>query len=163
MHGGEGADELFGDGGRDTASYADASQGLIIRLELPKSNTGDASGDSYSSIENVIGSSHDDTIYGNGGANTLEGGDGNDSIAGSLGDDALFGGLGDDSLAGGGGADIVDGGEGFDTVTFEGFSGVVASLTDGIASYGTGDSATLAGVERLVGTDAADDLSAGLV
>jgi Ca2+-binding RTX toxin-like protein len=51
-------------------------------------------------IENVTGSSSDDTIHGNGLANTLRGGAGNDKIYGHSGNDELYGGAGDDILYG---------------------------------------------------------------
>ena len=54
--GGAGADSLDGGAGIDTASYATAGAGLVASLLSPAGNTGDAAGDSYTSIENLTGS-----------------------------------------------------------------------------------------------------------
>ncbi|QSV73626.1 MAG: hypothetical protein HEQ20_26210 [Aphanizomenon flos-aquae KM1D3_PB] len=54
-----------------------------------------------SSIENVIGSNFDDSIYGDGLANRLEGNGGKDLIEGRSGNDILIGGLENDILDGG--------------------------------------------------------------
>ena len=58
------------------------------------------------SIENLIGSSFDDTLTGDGMANTLNGGAGDDTLIGGAGDDTLTGGAGQDTLTGGAGDDI---------------------------------------------------------
>jgi Ca2+-binding RTX toxin-like protein len=68
-------------------------------------------------IENVIGSSSNDTIIGNKANNTLNGGAGNDSLDGGDGNDTLIGGAGNDSLDGGTGNDSLDGGTGNDTMS----------------------------------------------
>ncbi|MGE0388366.1 MAG: hypothetical protein AB7Q97_26885, partial [Gammaproteobacteria bacterium] len=57
-------------------------------------------------IENVAGSSFDDTLGGSDGANVLSGNAGVDSISGNAGDDTIVGGPGNDVLDGGEGADI---------------------------------------------------------
>ncbi|MGC6475269.1 MAG: hypothetical protein ACON41_01350 [Parvibaculales bacterium] len=43
--------------------------------------------DGFKSIENLIGSAHNDTLWGDANANTLSGGAGNDTLTGGLGDD----------------------------------------------------------------------------
>jgi serralysin len=103
--GGAGADKLNGGSGTDAASYAGATKGVVASLVTPSANTNDAKGDSYSSIENLTGSSHADKLYGNTGANTLSGGGGNDLLSAGAGNDKLFGGAGADDLYGGSGAD----------------------------------------------------------
>ena len=68
---------------------------------------GDAQGDTIGSIENITGSSHDDTLVGNGGANVINGGAGDDSIDGRSGDDEIDGGTGFDTLLVNGDLDLI--------------------------------------------------------
>ena len=103
--GGAGADKLNGGAGIDTASYAGAGKGVTVSLLTTKSSTNDATGDTFSSIENITGSSYDDIITGNTGANVLRGEAGNDKLIGGNGNDTLLGGLGADKLYGGAGGD----------------------------------------------------------
>lgn len=94
--GGAGADLLQGDAGRDLVSYASAESGVIAHLALPNLNSGTAMGDSYSGIEDLMGSSWADTLTGNSGTNMLYGGTGNDVLTGGGGADSLYGGSGFD-------------------------------------------------------------------
>ena len=66
-------DTLDGGGGSDTADYFN---GPAVRADLsnPATNTGDAAGDTYISIENLRGSNFNDTLVGNAGNNRLDGG-----------------------------------------------------------------------------------------
>jgi serralysin len=105
LHGGAGADKLVGGSGSDTASYANASAGVTAKLIYPGSNANDALGDTYSSIENLVGSNYSDKLYGNEGANRITGGRGADGLAGNGGNDVLYGGSWGDHLYGGAGAD----------------------------------------------------------
>ncbi|MQV48274.1 protease [Sinorhizobium medicae] len=105
LTGGAGADKLYGGSGWDTASYANASAGVVANLGSPSGNTGDAAGDVYSSIENLVGSGHADELYGTGGMNSITGGAGDDIIASGWGNDSIYGGAGADRLVGGAGAD----------------------------------------------------------
>ena len=66
-------------------------------------------------IENALGSDHDDIITGNHVGNVLNGYSGNDQLSGRQGDDTINGGLGDDRIDGGTGADQLYGGEGSNT------------------------------------------------
>ena len=52
---------------------------MTVSLAKPSANSGDAKGDTYSSIENVTGTGYGDSITGNTGANTLYGVGGNDA------------------------------------------------------------------------------------
>ncbi|WP_354317833.1 M10 family metallopeptidase C-terminal domain-containing protein [Sinorhizobium fredii] len=103
--GGAGADKLYGGNGTDTASYANAAAAVIANLSNTAVNIGDAKGDLYSSIENLIGSKYADQLYGNTAANSLTGGAGNDLINASAGNDWIYGATGADRLTGGTGAD----------------------------------------------------------
>ena len=134
--GGSGADVLRGGTGSDTASYDTAAAGVTANLRTPASNTGDAAGDSFDSIENLLGSAYADVLEGNDGANLIVGGAGNDTLRGGLGndvldgsagadillgeagDDNLAGADGNDAFAGGVGNDRMDGGAGIDIVDY---------------------------------------------
>ncbi|MEL7271830.1 MAG: tandem-95 repeat protein [Pseudomonadota bacterium] len=158
--GGAGADGLNGGDGVDTISYATAPTGVDVLLEdtnvhgingeyaftAAGGQTGEAAGDSFTSIERFIGSAFDDKvyaaaetqelrlgagndtvdadnvagvdriIYGEAGNDTLFSGSANDTIYGGTGDDTLLGEVGDDILFGGDDNDIIHGGEGADTI-----------------------------------------------
>jgi len=185
MLGGDGNDMLFGGLGADThdggtgidyARYNDAAYGdLVISLIAPETNTGAAAGDTYISIEGIIGGTGNDDITGNGNANFLYGMQGNDTIDGDGGNDRVFGDGGDDELYGGVGADTVDGGvgndvlyggrgkdrliggEGDDMFVFTGISdtGVSAATRDVIADFGAGDTIDLTGIDAFTGSGGA--------
>ncbi|WP_027512847.1 M10 family metallopeptidase C-terminal domain-containing protein, partial [Rhizobium sullae] len=87
--GGAGADQLVGGSGVDTAGYATATAGVKVSLLNSSVNTGDAAGDSYSSIENLAGSTFADTLYGDADANRIDGSAGNDWLIGGAGADQL--------------------------------------------------------------------------
>jgi Ca2+-binding RTX toxin-like protein len=103
--GGEGIDWLYGGEGSDIASYVYAAAGVTASLAAPASNTNEAKGDRYFSIENLTGSRFSDVLTGDSSGNTLWGLDGNDTLIGGAGNDKLFGGAGADQLLGGVGAD----------------------------------------------------------
>lgn len=114
LMGGAGGDSHFGGDGFDTASYRTAIADVRADLGTPSSNAGDAAGDSYFSVENLIGSRFDDLLAGNTGMNVIDGGDGADSLYGNQGHDVLRGGSGNDYLDGSFGLDSLYGGEGND-------------------------------------------------
>jgi len=95
LDGGSGKDVLVGGAGLDTASYASASGAVRVQLSGPNTNAGDAAGDEYYSIENVLGSSGSDVIGGDGGQNELTGAYGNDVLSGNTGDDTYVWNVGD--------------------------------------------------------------------
>ena len=105
LEGGGGADALDGGEGIDTASYAGSASRVDVRLSGTVVNYGDATGDTLTNIENLVGSAHNDILVGNGQANALTGMVGNDLLWGSSGDDFLTGGPGADRLVGGAGLD----------------------------------------------------------
>ncbi len=107
LEGGAGDDVLDGGAGTDTASYASAGAAVQVNLAAGQA-TGGAGQDTLAGIENVIGSSFDDTLIGDDHANVLVGGAGHDVIRGGGGADVLHGGAGDDVLDGGGGFDTAD-------------------------------------------------------
>ncbi len=148
LEGGAGADQLLGGTGVDWASYANASAAVTAKLDTPAGNSGDAVGDSYNLIENVLGSAFNDILWGSAAvANHIVGGAGNDQLQG---------------LAG---ADTLDGGDDTDTVTFVSAPGVlgvgvVASLDPASilvkTSHAVGD--VYLNVENLDGSTFADTL-----
>ncbi len=109
LEGGVGADNLDGGSGRDAASYMGSAIGVTVDMMNAGANTGDATGDSFVSIEALWGSSFDDNLFGDNGDNML---------VGSYGDDVLTGRGGNDLLQGGQGNDVFmfNNGDGNDTI-----------------------------------------------
>lgn len=101
--GGRGDDALNGGAGHDIADFTDAVDGATINLATGVASGG-AGSDTLSGVEEVLGSTHADTITGDGAANILRGGGGIDTISGGGGDDQLFAGAPGE---GGGAPDIV--------------------------------------------------------
>ena len=79
--GGAGDDKLIGGIGNDTVSYAIDTAGINVSLRLLSGIDGYGDTDIYDTIENILGSSHDDIIEGNATNNTLDGGAGIDTIS----------------------------------------------------------------------------------
>ncbi|MEQ1955738.1 calcium-binding protein [Mesorhizobium sp. CN2-181] len=96
LQGGTGADRLDGGTGIDTASYSGAAARVTVSLSNPSINSGDAAGDSFVSIENLVGSDFNDALNGNSANNAINGGAGNDILKGYAGNDRLTGGAGQD-------------------------------------------------------------------
>jgi len=132
--GGATGDRLDGGAGSDTASYATASAGLFAGLEDANANTGDAGGDGYYSIENLIGSAFNDILYGDGAANILVGGAGNDGLVGK------------------GGADRFDGGLGSDTVFYDSSPGLQADLLTPVRNSGDAKGDVFVAIENMEGS-----------
>ncbi|HEY9023833.1 MAG TPA: calcium-binding protein, partial [Burkholderiaceae bacterium] len=158
--GGAGADTLNGGDGSDTADYSTSTVAVQINLTTGVVTGGDATGDSFQSIENLAGGSADDQLTGDSSANTLTGNAGNDSLVGLAGNDKLDGGDGDDLLDGGTGADQLTGGAGTDTATYAASGqGVRVNLTTGIGLGGDAEGDRLTGIENLTGSDKDDQLT----
>jgi Ca2+-binding RTX toxin-like protein len=104
--GGAGADAFIGGLGIDTVSYVNASSGVNMTLDNSLAQTNDAAGDTFLSIENIIGTAFGDTLYGDNINNTIIGGQGNDVLAGRDGNDILDVSEGRDTAYGDGGDDI---------------------------------------------------------
>jgi Ca2+-binding RTX toxin-like protein len=119
MLGGAGADHMDGGQGVDTADYSTASAAVTVNLTLNTGFGSDAAGDTFVQIENVTGSSFDDTLIGDANANRLVGDEGEDVLLGMGGIDYLVGGAGHDRMTGGSGADVFvfNSGSGNDVIT----------------------------------------------
>jgi Ca2+-binding RTX toxin-like protein len=146
LEGGAGADTFYGGAGLDTVSYAHSAAG--VRVSLSSGSYGnDAWGDTFNSIENLIGSDHDDVLRAGPVASTLSGGAGNDILRASISDPG-------DILA-----DIFDGGSGFDMVEYTntgvGFAFVDLRLGTGLV--GAQDDFFIS-IEGLTGTTVEDRL-----
>ena len=158
--GGIGADKIDGGNGVDTVRYSYAAAGLRADLQDFWGNTGDALGDTYFGIENVVGSDYGDFLLGDNGNNEVWGDYGDDHIWGRGGNDVLAGGNGVDTFhfTSGWGADrLLDykvGGA--EKLSFDGIAGLTSfsqlTLTDAAAgltvSYG-GNSILLQGIHTL--------------
>ena len=156
--GGRGADSLWGDAGKDVVSYSSARAGVGLTFSDLDGNgvggyfanataggfEGEAKGDSFNSIEVVVGSRFSDAIgggttkmqfflgagddgfdtsylviaadevHGQSGADHIWSGPGADLLYGDSGDDVIFAEEGDDFISGGKGIDQLWGGEGKD-------------------------------------------------
>lgn len=137
LNGGAGGDYLIGNAGVNAASYTSATTGVAVDLMNDASNTGEAAGDHYFDIQNIIGSNLTDTIRGDNSSNAIWGYDGNDTLMGRNGNDTLNGGNGDDSLFGQNGADVLTGGAGMDSFVFNGATG--PGQVDAIADFVSAD------------------------
>ena len=132
LRGNGGPDALFGGGDDDHADYRGSNIGLTVSLATPAVNTGQAAGDSYVSIEGIVGTAFADHLIGDGNRNFLDGN---------------------------GGADVLDGGGDFDYARYQSAdAAVTASLAD--PSINSGDAAgdSYISIEGLIGTDFADTL-----
>jgi Ca2+-binding RTX toxin-like protein len=107
---GDGNDQYNGGAGSDTLDLSATSAPANVSLVKGSATSSDIGNDELISIENVIGSSGDDTITGNNAANRLDGGAGNDILNGMAGNDVLIGGAGNDTF-------VFAPGFGMDTIT----------------------------------------------
>ena len=100
LEGAGGADILNGGAGTDWATYEHSGNGVTALMIAINGfiNAGEATGDTYNSIENLRGSDFQDFLVGDNAANTIEGRSGDDFIAGAGGVDTLTGGTGADTF-----------------------------------------------------------------
>ncbi|MGC1496531.1 MAG: calcium-binding protein [Sulfitobacter sp.] len=162
--GGLGADRLIGGDGTDTADYSDMDAAVMLFLD-GRANWGDARGDTFSGIENLIGSDFADTLVGSNDANEIVGGagadtifalDGNDTIDGGAGSDVLYGQDGNDVLMGSGSPDVLDGGADIDTADYSNATSSVGLRLNGLANFGFATGDTFVNIENLTGSDFGD-------
>ena len=100
LQGGAGNDTLDGGAGDDVVSFADLDSGVMVEMLGPQGASAEsqAGHDKLVSIESVIGTRFDDSIFGTYGDNYIEGGAGNDNLMGRGGADYIDGGEGDDII-----------------------------------------------------------------
>ncbi|RZT11247.1 Hemolysin-type calcium-binding repeat-containing protein [Duganella sp. CF402] len=143
FEGREGNDSIDGLGGIDRVDYDRAKAGVGVNLLTGIATDGYGGTDKLLNIEDVRGSSFNDTITGNAEDNYLQGLDGNDS---------LQGGAGFDLLSAGRGVDTVDGGADEDTLALIGnYADYTISRPNDtdvlLVNIGTGESITVRNVE----------------
>ena len=136
-----GTDAIFGDQGIDQVNYSYASAGLIVNLQTGRGAGDIAEGDTYRSIEDIVGSYYGDTLGGSGAYNTISGLSGNDTIIGGAGGDEL------------------DGGADVDTLSYVSSSAAVKiDLQNGTASGGHADGDSFFNFENISGSAFNDTL-----
>jgi Ca2+-binding RTX toxin-like protein len=151
LDGGLGTDVLDGGPGTDTASYADRTRGVVVRLNALADDGQAGEGDNVLQIENLTGGAGSDTLVGDKFRNALSGGAGNDTIRGL---DQ------DDQLAGGSGRDVLDAGSGSDTVSYADHVAAVTASLDGVANDGqSGELDNVLNAENLIGGSGPDRLT----
>ncbi len=137
LEGGLSADILDGGAGRDAASYRSSNAAVTVNLATNARSGGHAAGDTFTSIENLIGSAYNDTLTGSATDNVIEGGAGADTLAGGL---------------------------GIDTVSYRGSSaGVTVNLLTNAVSGGDAAGDVLSGFENVTGSQFDDTLIASNV
>lgn len=149
LRGGAGLDVLTGGAGIDTLDYSLATAATVIRMDLNRTtNDGDGATDTFSGMENVIGSAFNDVIFGNSAANVITGGAGADVLLGLGGDDILIGGSG--------AANTLQGGIGDDRYIVTASDTIVEAAGEGTDTIETGLYALImaANVENLIFTGA---------
>jgi len=144
--GGAGADDLNGGSGVDLASYVNASERVNLDLRS-RGTAGEATNDTFSSIENVLGSDFGDYVYGDNANNVIDGGAGDDRLRGHNGNDTLIGGAGADDLNGGSGVDLVSYADASERVNLD-------LRSRGTAGEATND--TFSSIENVRGSDFGD-------
>ena len=153
-----------GDGGNDTVSYEFAEEGVNASLTgattnilgVAQADRGEAAGDTFANIDNLIGSNFRDFLTGDDNANQLDGGGGSDFLYGNSGDDVLNGGAGVDVLAGGLGSDTLDGGDGRDYADYRDQIGTDIDIDLAAGTSSEGD--TLISIEAAFGTDGVNSI-----
>ncbi|KNG93327.1 calcium-binding protein [Pseudaestuariivita atlantica] len=134
IQGGAGADMIDGGAGSDWAMFADGT-GVMVDLGNTVMGSGEAAGDMYVNVENVMGTNRADAIWGDMGANMIVGGTHSDRLYGRAGDDTLDGGIGNDAIYGNQGADVLTGGAGTDRFIFFGTADSMAGMGDTITDF----------------------------
>ena len=156
---GTGRDHFNGGDGIDAASWQEQAQGVVASLATGRATSGGVE-DTFTQVENLIGSAYGDTLTGDAGRNELFGGNGADRLFGMDGNDHLSGGSGNDTLDGGNGINTLRGGSGVDTVDYgalgQGIEVDLAFYGANLTSFNRVE--TLAEIEVIKATNFADTL-----
>jgi len=139
-----GLPDFGGGSGTDLVDASSATADVVINLSAFTPGN---------DVENAIGGSGSDTLTGNVLNNVLTGNDGADVISAGTGNDTVEGGLGNDTLSDGGGADTL--------VYRNAPSGETIDTANGFASGGDGDDTLTGNWETILGSDFADNITAG--
>ncbi len=174
LSGGTGSDTIDGGAGtKDTVDFSDLNSAVSLTLNGSSNSIAQIVGDGNDlvvNVENIIGSSVNDTLsgdvqvntlFGGSGADTLSGKDGNDTLFGGTDNDLFYGGSGDDLISGGATA-LVEAGTGSDTVSFSDTTAAnvdldAATATDAGALSNIGND-TLVNINNIIGSNSADIL-----
>lgn len=129
-----GSESLAFDGGAGTDTVSYASSGTGIGLDLAAgTGSGDAAGDSYTSVEAFVFTAYADTVTGSS-ANEI--------------------------FTGGAGADTIDGGAGSDIISYrDSGSAVTVDLSSNTVSGGTASGDIISNMEGVFGSDYGDTLT----
>lgn len=154
LMGGLGADLMDGGAGFDWVSYRDAYQQVILDFRHDRHSQA-ALGDSFVSIEGVIGTAFGDSIIM---------GDAGNRILGLGGDDFIDSGNGNDTINGGAGADFIHGSQGSDTSSYVGSdAGVSITVGAGPGTGGWAEGDVLSWIDNLIGSDFGDTLGGNIL
>jgi len=158
-----GADTLIGGSGTDTATYAASNAAVNVSLATGLGAGGHAQGDTLSGIENLIGSSYNDTLEGNAGTNNLNGGAGTDTVTYEHASAAVKVSLAVTSAqaTGGAGTDTLSG---FENLTGSNFNDTLTGSSGNNVIYGLAGNDTINGgngADRLIGGLGNDSLNGG--
>ncbi len=169
-----GTDLFSGGAGYDTLDYSGMKTGRGVDVYLTLGIGGrDASGDTYSGIENVTGTQFQDFLWGASTNNVLNGGAGNDFMRGFAGNDTFLGGAGNDEMYGddgydlfrpGYGQDIIDGGASSDWMDFTDIGSKIVvdfnknTFSGPLQKWGSADGDQVYNVEGLRATNFDDNI-----
>jgi Ca2+-binding RTX toxin-like protein len=141
-----GNDRVDGGAGKDTLDYSQSALAVKVSLATTAAQTVNAKAtDTLLNIENLNGSSFDDSLTGSAGHNVLDGGAGKDTLKGGLGDDTLRGGGGNDRF-------VFHHGDGNDTIS-DFNAGHSGGDVIQLIGYGIGSFSDLQGMMSQVGQD----------
>jgi VCBS repeat-containing protein len=158
-----GNDSFNGGGGVDTVDFShETTGGITVDLSnTGAQNTVNAGTDTFTGVENAVGTGFADTITGSTVANMLVGGGGADTFTGGTGDDTIYGGTSASDTSSADKA-IFSGSSAGYTITFDPFAAPGADGMDATVSGADGDD-TLHGVELLQFGNGTIDLTKGVL